>query len=184
MLASRGRPTGASAAPKSSEPTPDELRMPEDFLATSAASRVLSAVFQTQEQRVTITALFESRFEELVTAGQAAAFPELVERFRLLYDAIAANLVACAERLDALGQPALAAMVQSLWGDEEVRGKLWLDMQLARQHHSVSSIDDPARPELVETLRVAKRELAQKVESITEKLEELRCEATDLEEED
>ena len=56
------------------------------------------------------------------------------------------------------------------------------DVQVLRQHLSVAPLEDPGRGELKAKLAQARALVQELVDAINEHLEELRCEAADLEE--
>ena len=52
-------------------------------------------VQKVQEARLQVTQVFTSRFEDLVTAGRAAEYPPLVERFKPKFEACQTSLEVC-----------------------------------------------------------------------------------------
>ena len=90
MIAAPSRPRQPEPA-QDTGPSPEYLRIPSSVLAAAGPSELVGAVLQSQESRVGVTALFDSAFEDLVTAGRADDYPALVDRFKLNYAAISEN---------------------------------------------------------------------------------------------
>mmetsp|Transcript_39338 Transcript_39338/g.82532 ORF Transcript_39338/g.82532 Transcript_39338/m.82532 type:complete len:183 (-) Transcript_39338:706-1254(-) len=181
MLSGGSKPLAPlGAPPEQFEPEPEDLRLPDGALEGVTASGLLRAVQRVQESRLELHVLLEDRYEELVTQGKADEYPTLVERFNAKYAVCSENLEALASALAAASQPKLGERVRQLRALEDSRQPLWLEVQVLRQHMSMTSPDDPMKKELEVKLAKARIAVQEKIDSINETLEELRCEAADL----
>lgn len=183
MLARGAGVRPAVAPPTPSEgPSADELEVPPDVIAASTAVELVKLVQRVQEARLAVTERFQSRFEDLVTAGQAADYKGLVDRFRPRYAAVDDSL----ERIAVALSPAhgmLASLVRGIIKREAARLDLALEEQVLRQNLSLLGPDEPDRPELKGRVGALQKKLAETEGAIHEGLEELRCEAADIEDE-
>ena len=153
--------------------------MPEAVLQGADLPALLQFVQKLQSARVGLNASFDSCYEDLVTAGRASEYAALVDRFKLVYAAADASMVALAGRIEEGSKPC-ADLVRGVVREEAARLDMHLKVQVLRQHHSLSSADDPSHAEIKAELASARAALAAREEAITEALEELRCEAADL----
>ena len=168
----------SSPEPSDPEPSPEELSMPAHVYEGANAPALLRAVFQNEEARVALTALFDSGFEDLVTGGRASEYGALVERFKLKYAAVDENLAQIASRLPA----ALAPSVNSVLRLEGERAAFLLRVQVLRQRLSMAELDQPDRPQMAQELGALRKQMQSTMGEIAETLEELRSEAADYEE--
>ena len=129
-----------------------------------------------------LSELFESRFGDLVTVGDAAAYGPLVEEFKALFGTVAANLQRVQTALKQQALPLLATMVRTVERAEGQRLTIELERQVLRQRLSRGEEEEQA------ALRVrlkATREAQQGcIDEIREALDELRAEAADLDDDD
>jgi hypothetical protein len=183
MLAASASGAAAKRAPapaRQHEPAPEDFEVPAAGLAGNDLAALLKFVQRLQEARVDLHASFDSRFEDLVTAGESDKYAELVDRFKLTYAAADASMEALAGRIEAEGSGPCAELVRRVAREEAARHKVHLQQQVLRQHHSLSSSDDPSHAEVKARLASARAALAAREEAIAEALDELRCEAADL----
>mmetsp|Transcript_23574 Transcript_23574/g.58508 ORF Transcript_23574/g.58508 Transcript_23574/m.58508 type:complete len:182 (-) Transcript_23574:357-902(-) len=176
---------GEAKRPAFNEPAPPEGADAEDLLlpdttTTTASPQELVRLVQTvQEARLQVMEVFISRFQDLVTAGRAAEYPALVERFKPKFQACQTSLGRIS---DALGpHQVVAALVKRVEAEESKRLDIQLELQVLEQHLSLLGLDDPDQPEMKEQVRTKRAALKTCSESIYELLEELRCEAADIE---
>ena len=155
------------------------MAIPDDIMNGASASKLVSLVQQSQEHRIKVAQRFDDLYEHLVTGGRADEYTALCDRFKARFDAIADNLERVAARLSS--EPVLANMVKAVNAEETRRLELQLELQVIRQRHSVAEAESEEAlggKHRVQTLEAAIGKLTAK---IYEQLEELRCEAADLE---
>ena len=183
MLA-RGAESTVRKAPEKDplhgEPSEHDLVMPGDLISEASAMRVVQLVAQVQEHRISLSALFEDKYEDLVTAGAAEKYQALVERFKAKNDVLTQNLARLEQRLRDLGHGDIASILGRVASFEAKRWGLSCDLQTLRQQHSVADMD--TRDELSEQVATTSKRLQHAQSAVQEAMEELRCEAADLDE--
>lgn len=172
------RPGVPEAAPSEGVDAED-LLVPQHVVDAATPTELVRYVHKVQEARLQVLNTFESRFQDLVTAGRAAEYPPLVERFKPKFGACRTSL----ERISSALAPykVVASLVQKVANKEDERLDIQLELQVLEQHLSLLSIDHPDHPELKQKVASKRSALKQCNESIFEALEELRCEAADIE---
>ena len=153
--------------------------IPAHVIAGASPAERAGFVHKVQEARLQVTEVFTSRFQDLVTAGRAADYPPLVDRFKLKFDACQQSLERISEALSA--QPIVAGLVRNVAREESKRLELQLELQVLEQNLSMLGLDDPDQPDLKEKVLAKRKALKECVEGIYEVLEELRGEAADME---
>lgn len=144
---------------------------------------LMQLVHQNQQARIELSALLDSRFEDLVTAGQAAEYSALVERFNAKFDALSQNTDAIAAkfRLEPEGGAMLASLLQRLQRQEEERLKLQLKIQVLRQRSSLSAGGaEDEHAELEAQLSEQRTAMKECTAAIFELVEEMQCEVADM----
>lgn len=159
-------------------PSAEDLAAPQSFVEAATASGLLALVQQSQETCVQVAALFDDIFEFYVTAGRAAEYPGLVDRFKLRFGALRSNLDRAAAALDGEHAP-IALLVRDIAEHEAARLELQLETQVLRQRLSMSD-DSPDKPELQQRLREVTATASSATDAIFEALEALSAEAADL----
>lgn len=143
----------------------------------------MQLVHQNQQARIELSALLESRFEDLATAGQAEEYNALVERFNVKFEALSQNTEAIATklRLEPEGGAMLASFLQRLESQEEERLKLQLKIQVLRQRASLSagSVGD-GHTELESQLSEQRAAMKECTAAIFELVEDMQCEVADM----
>lgn len=165
--------------PPKEGPDADELRIPDKMLNSASPLKLVTLVQQSQEHRIATAARFEDLFEHLVTGGRADEYSALCDRFKTRFDAITHNLDAIAERLS--GEPALAAMVKAVNSAEARRLQLQLELQVVRQRLSLAESESEEAIGGKQRVQALEASIGQITNKIYESLDELRCEAADLE---
>ena len=168
--------------PPKEGPSVEDLRIPDDVIESASTAELVRLVFKTQEARVTVAERFEDVFEHLVTGGRADEYAPLCDRFKPRLEAVNDNLERLAARMDK--HPALMAMVQRVLQSEVKRIDLQLELQVLRQRLSVSAADGLVREREKSQVQSVQSQDEKLKGVIFETLEELRCEAADLEEDD
>ena len=113
MLASTSGPTKREPPkPAQHEPAPEDFEVPEAILQTSDLAALLKYVQRLQEARVGLNESFDSRYEDLVTAGASDKYADLVDRYKLKYAAADASMLALAGRIEAEGSGPCAELVR------------------------------------------------------------------------
>lgn len=154
--------------------------MPQQLLLASSARELAGLVNTVQEAVKQVAEIFDSRFSDLVTNGQAAEYPALVERFKPKFAACSDSLARIADAL-ASHSGLLARLVGKVRHEEDRRFELQLELQVLRQRCSLLGLDDPDLPELKTNTDVCQKALDTCTLGIYEVLEELRCEAAEEE---
>ena len=184
MLASNGgerrqQPAPWDGAPEEG-PSAEELAAP--ISDSDSAASLLRSVQRTQEVRIAVAERFEELFEFLVTGGRADEYSGLVTRFKARFEALSGNLERAAALLDAAKQAPLARLVRGIAREEAAHLDEALKVQVLRQRLSVCEAESEAAAGLKKQLAAAGAAVAARREAVFESLEELRCEAADLEE--
>jgi len=149
----------------------------------ASASQLVALVQQSQEKRIQVAATFDDQFEHLVTAGRADDYAALCERFMERFRAIAGNLDRAGSALAAgsVHGDALAQMVRAINAEEARRLELQLELQVTRQRLSLSEAESEEAQGGKQRVTTLEGALSTSTGKIYEALEELRCEAADLE---
>ncbi len=180
MLARGAAPRPAiPLEPPKEGPGPAELSIPDEVIKEASPSKLVALVQQSQEHRIKVAATFDDLFEHLVTGGRADEYAALCERFVERFKAIADNLERAATGLAA--EPALAQMVKTVNAEEARRLELQLELQVTRQRLSVAEAESDEAQGGKHRVQILEAALATTTGKIYETLEELRCEAADLE---
>ena len=127
-----------------------------------------------------LSELFESRFGDLVTVGDADAYGPLVVQFKALFGAVASDLERVQAALQQHALPLLAAMVRTVERAEGRRLTIELERQVLRQR--LSRGDEEGQAALHVRLEETREAQQTCIDEIREALEELRAEAADLDE--
>lgn len=183
MLASGTKPTpkaGNLSGEPEEGPSADELTMP--VARTDSPAALVRSVQRSQEVRVAVAVRFEEIFEFYVTAGRADDYQGLVARFNARFEALSSNLERAAAALETAKQPPLARLVRSVAREEAAHLEAALQVQVLRQRLSVSDSESESHAEIKQVLQVAQARVSKSREAIFETLDELRCEAADLDE--
>lgn len=165
--------------PPKEGPTADELSIPAEVLDAASSTKLVALVQQSQTQRINVAQKFEDVFEILVTGGRADEYTALCDRFSTRFGALSRNLEMCAARLS--GEPALATMVQDVNASEAKRLELQMELQVVRQRLSLAEVESEDAAGGKQRVTALEGELKALTGQIYESLEELRCEAADLE---
>lgn len=115
----------------------------------------------------------------MVTAGRASEYPALVDRFKPKFAACQSSLERIAAALSS--EPVVAGLVGKVAREEGKRLDMQLELQVQEQHLSLLGLDDPDQPELKQAVIAKRKALKDCTDGIYEILEELRCEAADIE---
>ncbi len=176
------RPSMPLEPPKEG-PSAAELLIPDDVMKEASASQLVALVQQSQEKRIQVAATFDDQFEHLVTAGRADDYAALCERFMERFRAIADNLDRAGSALAAgsVHGDALAQMVRAINAEEARRLELQLELQVTRQRLSLSEAESEEAQGGKQRVKTLEGALSTSTGKIYEALEELRCEAADLE---
>ena len=172
------RPAQELEAPKEGL-APFDLTIPDGVLGAASPLKLVQFCQQSQEQRIEVAKIFQDVFEHLVTGGKADEYPGLCDRFQARFDAIAGNFERAAERLSS--ELAIAAMLRSINRDEAKRLELQLQLQVVNQRRSVAEVESEEAVEGKAQFQALEAKMGELTGKIYEALEELRCEAADLE---
>jgi hypothetical protein len=126
-----------------SDPTPSVEDLTVDVEGKQAFA-LCQVVQKASEVFLRLAELFESRFGDLVTVGDAAAYGPLVEEFKVLFGTVAANLQRVQAALEQQALPLLATMVRTVERAEGRRLTIELERQVLRQRLSRGEEEEQA----------------------------------------
>ena len=80
-----------------------------------------------------------------------------------------------------VSEQVVANLVRKVAREEGKRLEMQLELQVLEQHLSLATLDDPDQPELKQNVVAKRKALKDCTDGVFEVLEELRCEAADIE---